>query len=74
MILKRQLLKLTTENTSNFFKQINGCPMSGALSVIFSDNYMIKTKREVCKSTKTKVLTVTTTIKLTMTIFMTITI
>ena len=48
--------------------------MSGTLSVIFSDNYMIKTKREVCKSTKTKVLTVTATIKLTMTIFMTITI
>ena len=41
LIFKRLLLNLTTENTfmfnSSFYKQIDGCEMSGPLSVIFSD-------------------------------------
>ena len=44
LIFKRLLLKLTTENTfmftSNFYKQIDGCAISGPLSVIFSDIYI----------------------------------
>ena len=48
LIMKRLLLKLTTENTfmlnSNFYKQIDGCTMDGPLSLIFSDIYMTKTE------------------------------
>ena len=48
LIMKRLLLKLTTENTfmlnSNFYKQIDGCAMDGPLSLIFSDIYMTKTE------------------------------
>ena len=55
LIMKRLLLKLTTENTfmlnSNFYKQIDGCTMGGPLSVIFSDIYMTKTEEEVVKPT-----------------------
>ena len=44
LILKRLLLKLTTENTfmfsSDFYKQTDGCTMGGPLSVIFSDIYI----------------------------------
>ena len=53
--MERLLLKLTTENTfmlnSNFYKQIDGCTMSGPLSVISSDIYMTKTEEEVVKPT-----------------------
>ena len=55
LIMNRLLLKLTTENTfmlnSNFYKQIDGCTMSGPLSIIFSDIYMTKTEEEVVKLT-----------------------
>ena len=55
LIIKRLLLKLTTENTfmlnSNFYKQIDGCKMGGLLSVIFSDIYMTKAEEEVVKPT-----------------------
>ena len=55
LIMKRLLLKLTTENTfmlnSNFYKQIDGCTMGGSLSVIFSVIYMTKTKEKVVKPT-----------------------
>ena len=55
LIMKRLLLKLTTENTfilsSNFYKQIDGCSMRGPLSVILSDICMTKTEEEVIKPT-----------------------
>ena len=55
LIMNRLLLKLTIENTfmlnSNFYKQIDGCTMSGPLSIIFSDIYMTKTEEEVVKLT-----------------------
>ena len=55
LIMKRFLLKLTTENifmlNSNFYKQIDGCIMGGPLSVILSDIYMTKTEEEVVKPT-----------------------
>ena len=55
LIMKRLLLKLTTENTfilsSKFYKQIDGCLMRGPLSVILSDIYMTKTEEEVVKPT-----------------------
>ena len=55
LIMKRLLLKLTTENTSilnsNFYKQIDGCTMNVPLSIIFSDIYKTKTEEEVVKST-----------------------
>ena len=58
LIMKRLLLKLTTENTfmlnSNFYKQIQGCTMVGPLSVIFSDIYMTKTEEKVVKPTNQK--------------------
>ena len=48
LIMKRLLLKLTTENTfmlnSNFYKQIDDCAMDGPLSLIFSNIYMTKTE------------------------------
>ena len=54
LIMKRLLLKLTTENTfmlnSNFYKQIDSCTMGGPLSVIFSNIYKTKTE-EVVKLT-----------------------
>ena len=55
LIMKRLLLKLTTENTfmlnSNFYKQIDSCAMGGPLSVILSKIYMTKTGEEVVKPT-----------------------
>ena len=55
LIIRRLLLKLTTENTfmlnSNFYKQIDGCTMGRPISVIFSDIYMTKTGEEVVKPT-----------------------
>ena len=55
LILKRLLLKLTTENTfmlnSKFYKQVDGCSMGGPLSVIFSNTYMTKTDRKVVELT-----------------------
>ena len=55
LIMKRLLLKLTTEKTfmlnSNFYKQIDGCTMDGLLSVIFSDIYTTKTEEGVVKPT-----------------------
>ena len=55
LIMKRLLLKLTTENTfmlnSNLYKQIDGCSMGGPLSVTLSDIYMTKTEEEVVKPT-----------------------
>ena len=55
LIMKCLLLKLTAENTfmlnSNFYKQTDGCTMSGSLSVIPSDIYMTKTEGEVVKRT-----------------------
>ena len=55
LIMKRWLLKLTTENkfmlNSNFYKQIDGWTMGRPLSVIFSDIYMTKTEEEVVKPT-----------------------
>ena len=47
LIMKRLLLKLTTENTfmlnSISYQQIDGCTKGGSLSVIFFDIYMTKT-------------------------------
>ena len=58
LIMKRLLLKLTTENTfmlnSNFYKQIQGCTMVGPLSVIFSNIYMTKTEEKFVKPTNQK--------------------
>ena len=55
LIMKRLLLKLTTENTfilnSKFYKQIDGCSMGGPLSVILSDICMTKMEEEVVKPT-----------------------
>ena len=55
LIMKRLLLKLTTENNfmlnSNFHKQTDRCTMGGPLSVILPHIYMTKTEEEVVKPT-----------------------
>ena len=58
LIMKRLLLKLTTENTfilnSKFHKQIEGCAISGPLSVKFFGMYMTKREEEVGKRTNAR--------------------
>ena len=40
---------------SKFYNQVDECSMEGPLSLIFSDIYIIKTKRKVVKPTKPKI-------------------
>ena len=50
LILKRLLLKLTTESTFIFnikyYKETDSCTMGGPISVVFSDIYMIKLEKD----------------------------
>ena len=58
LIMKRLLLKLTTESTfifkSQFYKQTDGCTMGGPLSVTFSNIFLTKLEQEKVKPTKPK--------------------
>ena len=58
LILKRLLLKLTTESTfvfqSTYYKQTDGCTMGGPLSVTFSNIYLTKLELDKVKPTKPK--------------------
>ena len=54
LIFKQLLYKLTTDCmiqfNQSFYKQIDGCSVSGALSVILADIHMVRTEIEVLKS------------------------
>ena len=56
LIVKRLLLKLTTESTymfnSKFFKQSDGCTMGDPLSVTFSNIYLTKLEIDKVRPTK----------------------
>ena len=58
LIMKRLLLKLTTESTfvfqSTYYKQTDGCTMGGPLSVTFSNIYLTKLEMDKVKPTKPK--------------------
>ena len=53
LIMKRLLLKLTTESTfifqSNYFKQIDGCTMGGPLSVTFANIFLTKLGKDIVR-------------------------
>ena len=53
LIMKRLLLKLTTESTfifqSNYFKQIDGCTMGGPLSVTFANIFLTKLEKDIVR-------------------------
>ena len=53
LIMKRLLLKLTTENTfifqSNYFKQIDACTMGGSLSVTFANIFLTKLEKDIVR-------------------------
>ena len=53
LIMKRLLLKLSTESTfifqSNFYKQTDGCTMGGPLSVTLANIYLTKMENEIVK-------------------------
>ena len=53
LIFKRHLCKLATNCTiqfnQSFYKQIDGCPMGGLLSVILADINMVRDENEVVK-------------------------
>ena len=55
-ILKKILIKLTKElvfsANKHLIKQINGCPMGGPISVVFSDIYICKMEEDVVKPLK----------------------
>ena len=57
LIMKRLLLKLTTENTFMLNSNAACCTMGGPLSVIFSDIYMTKTEEEVVINRQIQVFT-----------------
>ena len=55
-IFKKLLIKLTKESVfsanNRLIKQIDGCPMGGPISVVFSDIYMCKMEEDVVKPLK----------------------
>ena len=54
LIMKRLLLKLTTESTfifqPNYFKQIDGCTMGGPLSVTFANIFLKKLEKDIVRT------------------------
>ena len=60
LIMKRLLLKLTTESTfifqSNYFKQTDGWTMGGPLSVTFANIFLTKLQKRYCSTIQPSIL------------------